>query len=602
MRRWRSFGRLTTLLVAIAIIGALGWATALAARLEAREIRAAVEAERDERVRLALWRMDSWFAPHLVREAARPYFEYLPFYAPERAYTRLLSPIEEREVLTPSPLLAFRSEFVRLHFQVDAAGVWSSPQAPRGNFRDLAETTGLRSEEVDANERLLGELSSWLTPYALGELAKRSQAALEQCVVLDAASDSSSAAGGQDPLPERDQQRKLQVEQTQRAKSSLVASNSANWIADVPARETATDAPEVEVGPFVPLWPDARSSGDRRWLAFARRVSIGGEDRLQGFLVDWPRLAASLLAEIEDLLPGARLEPRPDPAADGSGMCLTTLPAALVPPPPAVLPHRSIGSLRVALVIAWMAGIGVIVAVGFGLRASLRYAEKRSRFASAVTHELRTPLTTFRMYSEMLARGMISDPIRRREYLETLERESARLAHLIENVLVYARLEGQRAALRREGLELDDLLERVLPALEDRASRSGVVLRVEDPDAGRPWRLTTDPDAVLQILLNLVDNACKYGCVTGNAEVRLSVRRSPDQVTLIVADGGPGIPETIRRTLFEPFERGDVESLERPPGLGLGLALARGLARELGGELSLLPGKGTRFALTLPQG
>ncbi len=323
---------------------------------------------------------------------------------------------------------------------------------------------------------------------------------------------------------------------------------------------------------------------------------------MQGFLVDWPRLEGSLLAEIEDLLPGARLEPRPDPAADASGMCLTTLPAALVPPPPAVLPHRSIGSLRAALVIAWLAGIGVIVAVGFGLRASLRYAEKRSRFASAVTHELRTPLTTFRMYSEMLARGMISDPARRREYLETLERESARLTHLVENVLVYARLEGQRAALRREALELDDLLERILPALEERASRSGVALRVEDPDAGRPLRLTTDPDAVLQILLNLVDNACKYGCAPGNAEVRLTVERSPARVTLTVADGGPGIPETVRRTLFEPFERGDAEALERPPGLGLGLALARGLARELDGELSLLPGSGARFALTLPQG
>ena len=106
------------------------------------------------------------------------------------------------------------------------------------------------------------------------------------------------------------------------------------------------------------------------------------------------------------------------------------------------------------------------LAVGFSLRATILYAERRGRFASTVTHELRTPLTTFRMYSEMLAKGMVPEE-KRAEYTSVLERESVRLSRLVENVLAYARIEEGHAGVERESLPVDVLLERCLPALRE---------------------------------------------------------------------------------------------------------------------------------------
>ena len=110
--------------------------------------------------------------------------------------------------------------------------------------------------------------------------------------------------------------------------------------------------------------------------------------------------------------------------------------------------------------MAWGAVLLAALAAGLTLRSVIDFGARRSRFASAVTHELRTPLTTFRMYSEMLAEGMVSDPARQIEYHRTLRDESARLAGLVENVLAYAQVEEGRAARRLGTLTLAGLVER----------------------------------------------------------------------------------------------------------------------------------------------
>src|SRR5690349_17486570 len=115
------------------VVAALVWISALVLRMEA-------QASHEASVRLALYRMDFWLSPRIGRERLRPYFEYLPFYAQQRAYTRILNEIEPGEVITPSPLLTFESDVFRLHFQVDAQGEITSPEVPTGNWRDLAES------------------------------------------------------------------------------------------------------------------------------------------------------------------------------------------------------------------------------------------------------------------------------------------------------------------------------------------------------------------------------------------------------------------------------------------------------------------------------
>src|SRR6185503_18955163 len=124
---------------------------------------------------------------------------------------------------------------------------------------------------------------------------------------------------------------------------------------------------------------------------------------------------------------------------------------------------------RTTLGITWLSVLGAIIATAITLRASIAFGEKRSRFASAVTHELRTPLTTFRMYSEMLAEGMVRDEAQRRTYLETLKTESSRLATLVENVLSYALLEDGRAVSHAQRTTIGDMLRRLTGVLSRRA-------------------------------------------------------------------------------------------------------------------------------------
>ena len=162
-------------------------------------------------------------------------------------------------------------------------------------------------------------------------------------------------------------------------------------------------------------------------------------------------------------------------------------------------------SLRVSLGAAWASALAGVVALALLLRGTLRLSERRGAFVSAVTHELRTPLTTFRMYSEMLAEGMVSDETSRKRYLETLRSEADRLGHLVENVLSYARLERGRGAKAKEKVALTPLLERATSRVADRATQSGKTLSLEIDKGIKSDLVNTDPGAVEQIVMNLID-------------------------------------------------------------------------------------------------
>jgi signal transduction histidine kinase len=221
-----------------------------------------------------------------------------------------------------------------------------------------------------------------------------------------------------------------------------------------------------------------------------------------------------------------------------------------------------------------------------------------------VTHELRTPLTTFRMYAEMLLEGMVTDADQRRTYLATLKAEADRLAHLVENVLQYARLERGAGKRRREKILAGALLDRVENRLADRAHQAEMELVVEAGDEVRRQTVHTDPAAVEQIAFNLVDNACKYAAQSEDRRVHLRLEASGRAFLLRVLDHGPGIASAERESLFQPFSKSARDAANSAPGVGLGLALCRRLAVDLGGRLEVecTPGNGAAFTLTLPRG
>jgi signal transduction histidine kinase len=330
-------------------------------------------------------------------------------------------------------------------------------------------------------------------------------------------------------------------------------------------------------------------------LLLVRRVHLDDGDWIQGCWLDWDGLRSWLTDDVEDLLPAAAVEPAPG-AVPGERM-LASIPARLLPGDVPV-PAAPRSPVRGALSLAWTGLLLASVAVALLVRGTLALSERRAAFVSAVTHELRSPLTTFRMYADMLALGMVRGEEDRRSYLETLQRESARLSHLVENVLAYGRVERGRRPGRAEPLAVAELLDRHGVRLRERVEAAGLELAVDVA----PVRVRADAPAVEQILFNLVDNACKYAGRAADRRVHLGARRAGGRVELSVRDHGPGIAGAEQRRLFVPFSRSAEAAAGSAPGVGLGLALCRQLARSLGGDLRYrdAEGGGAELVLTLP--
>lgn len=618
MTRARRWTALLYLLCAVAVIEALGWTSWQLLRLERQTAhhRAEVEA-----VQLALWRMDSWMSSLLATEAARPYFHYRAFYPADRAYTRMWQEVEAGEVLVPSPLLGLRHPLIRLHFELDPAGQLHSPQVPRGTMRDQAEAQYVTAEQVAQAEAQLRALSGLLE-------ARRLRAAGP----VDAGPERARAAGGEaagaEPAVSAGADyvaRRLTAEWARRADLAemsptgvqddeldfdkvvayLIAAERQEEGIAARAAGRAPEPSRVELSGLSPVWLVGEADGTPE-LVFVRTVGVDDTRLVQGIWFDWPALRAALLATVTDLLPAAALYPmvegareRGGEAAGGAWYALGGFPAELEPGVVPMAPLPMVTPLRATLGVTWLAMLVALAAIGLVLRASVQLSERRGRFASAVSHELRTPLTTFRLYTQMLAGGHVTDEATRQAYLETLQRESHRLARIVEGVLAYARL-GARGGRRGKGsrtVASGQLLERVVPVLRRRAEADGMELVVSAAPASVPIR--ADIDSVEQILLNLVDNACKYAGGAADRRLHLDIELRREALELTLRDHGPGVARAAR--LFEPFCRGEGEATERWPGLGLGLALARGLARDLGGDLRHVApaGSGAAFTLTL---
>ena len=347
-------------------------------------------------------------------------------------------------------------------------------------------------------------------------------------------------------------------------------------------------------------------SFDARWvegeLFLLREAALDGARRTQGVWLDWAELEKRLLQAITDLLPAARLQEASAALRGLDSSALASLPVRLLPGA-LDLPAAAFWSpLKRSLLIAWGCFLIAALAVALVLHRAIMLSERRGAFVSAVTHELRTPLTTFRLYSEMLADDMVPDAGARQQYLRTLCDESTRLTHLVENVLAYSRIERGRAVARVEEVTLAGLMSRIEPRLRRRAAEAGLELEVAMPEHAPEARFKTDPMGVEQILFNLVDNACKYAAPTSDPRVlHVSADAAGPEVTFRVRDHGPGISRQQRKRLFQPFEKSAADAAHSAPGVGLGLALCRRLAREMGGDLVLEKVEGGAcFALNLP--
>ncbi len=262
----------------------------------------------------------------------------------------------------------------------------------------------------------------------------------------------------------------------------------------------------------------------------------------------------------------------------------------------AALVSGGLPATRLPMLLGLLAACaGLVVGAIVLVRREQALQELRSEFVSRASHELRTPLTQLRMFSETLLLDRVRSDAERRRALEILDQEARRLAHLVENLLQFSRKERRSLTVSREMRELEPLVRDVASGFGPLARSEGATLslRVE------PVRALVDSDAVRQILLNLLDNALKYGSREQTIEIGLA--REKGNARLWVQDEGPGVPTRDRIRIFGSFARLEAARRSNVAGTGIGLALVKELSKLHAGDAWVEdgPGGGARFVVEL---
>lgn len=235
--------------------------------------------------------------------------------------------------------------------------------------------------------------------------------------------------------------------------------------------------------------------------------------------------------------------------------------------------------------------VGLVGVALVQLRREAELSRLRSDFVSGVSHELRTPLAQIRMFTETLLLGRVRSETEGRRSLEIVAREAQRLAQLVENVLLFARGERRQPRITRTATIMAPLVTDVVESFAPLAAarRARVVADLDFHVAAN-----VDGGAIRQILLNILDNAVKYGPEGQTITVALELKG--DRLQLSVKDEGVGVDTRDAERIFEPFSR-LARSATATGGTGIGLAIVRQLADLHGGRAWV---EGARFIVEIP--
>ncbi len=251
-----------------------------------------------------------------------------------------------------------------------------------------------------------------------------------------------------------------------------------------------------------------------------------------------------------------------------------------------------------------LGGLSLLMIAGMiftyrGVNKEMELAKIKSDFVSNVSHELRTPLALIRLYAETLELGRIPNQDKQQEYYCTIRKESERLTALINNILDFSRIEAGRKEYDFRETNLPELVRTTLDAYRYQIEQHG--FRLEEKIAEDIPPVMIDREAIARSLLNLVNNAIKYSGET-DRYLGVNLHRSNGSVNLVVEDHGIGIPREEQSKIFEKFYRVCDPLVHNTKGSGLGLCLVRHIVLAHGGQVSVesVPGKGSRFSVTLP--
>lgn len=560
MALWTAFGLLWLL-----VLGAVLGLSREIVRLSWAERNARHAAAIEENLRLSLWRLDSMLSPLVAQQSLLPALDQVP------------EPSAQAE--------AGQSALPKVALPVAAAFRFNGPnetQTVRSTW--LAGSQYVPSQTLKANASTIALQGDALLKD-LDAVAPRER----RVEFPGSESDLAAVPQSNEPIYSSQQNRSRAINDRGQRSQNVLLNNS------VVLQNTAAMGQSIASEPLTPLW-------SQNALLLVRR-RIGAPGLVEGWLIDWDALRLRLKETVLDLLPEAEFRPVELASHRSSPDALVTLPVLIVPGGVAGGFEDTVSdqglSVPVVLGTVWLCVLSTAMATGWLLASVLRWSDRREAFVAAVTHELRTPLTSLQLYTEMLSTGMAKDDATRNSYLQVLQSEVERIGHLVENVFAFARLERGGRPRHAEPTAMLVVLERIERRLVELTQRHGMELEV---GAGDGWDTTSRVDAsmVEQILINLVDNACKHAKNDSDPRVVIDAKRLGQEVHVSVRDFGPGIPQP--RRYWSPFFKSVEHAAETVHGIGLGLAISQRFAKSLGGRLeieNLQPG--ARVTLVLNQ-
>ncbi|MBL9137389.1 MAG: HAMP domain-containing histidine kinase [Verrucomicrobiales bacterium] len=263
--------------------------------------------------------------------------------------------------------------------------------------------------------------------------------------------------------------------------------------------------------------------------------------------------------------------------------------------------ERRLGAVLVGVIFLALAAS---IATWRLLASQHRLALQKSNFVASVSHELRAPLASVRLLADNLEHDRVSDPERRSETLRWIGRECRRLTALVENVLDLSRIDRGVKKLDPEPTDVPSLVRETCASAALTGIDNQVQLLIEIAASAENLVASVDAPALQQALSNLLDNALKHSPPDGAIRVALGVETVGRYFTLSVSDQGPGIPESERHRVFEPFHRLGNELRREHAGVGIGLAIVRHVAEAHHGRVWVegVKPQGARLVLRLPVG
>ncbi len=343
---------------------------------------------------------------------------------------------------------------------------------------------------------------------------------------------------------------------------------------------------EVEIEPFM-----AKINSD--YIVFYRNVTRGSELYIQGFIVDTKVYLNSLVKNETQFYPLEKdlvLEFRDGPKTllsfGSSDTFQEIFSTKLIPPLnriSLVMHMKNRDDSRGATFLIFLGAV-VLIILGGGLvaiyrltKSELNLAKKRQDFISAVSHELKTPLTSIRMYAELLQNSWVANEEKKQKYYGQIASEADRLTRLIQNVLNLSKLDGDRWNVQLTKDRPKAVLDDFVATYSKNVEKHGFELTVSSDTDVRDITLMMDKDAIMQILMNLVDNSLKFSKDADYKMIVIELRIKETDVYLAVRDYGPGIPPAEMKKVFQEFYRVENEMTRRTSGTGIGLSMVKKL-------------------------